>query len=130
MKITLAHLKTRWDNDRIKAIKKTKTLIIGSEKVISSETNIYISHVISTIWSKNHDRAVRKRNEHKYFKHVFISQICDVAVEEYKTVCEFFGIKKIMLVGDKRFINQSKKMLKPLNKEMVGFCCNFVLTRK
>jgi hypothetical protein len=120
MRITLNHLKKAWNDNRLKKI-HTEAFAIGSDKLFNLKISGVVQNLIDAIWSDDHDRAVAKRNkfrqEYCQFKHVFISEICDVAVDEYKTVCNLLRVKNILLVGlkrDKKFFRVSRKLLKQI----------------
>lgn len=115
MKITLTHLKKRWSKNHLKDIKRIKRLVIGSDKVFNCSD--LITTFVDAVWSNDYDVSVKKRDSNKRFKHIFISEMCKTAAEEYKTVCDLLGIEKILLVSvdDKEFYNKSKELLKPLN---------------
>ena len=67
---------------------KRRGLTIGSGSFLKPGRHL---EEIDAVWGDDHDGLVQKRNrlreQHKVAKHIFISQICDVAVEEYATVC-------------------------------------------
>lgn len=124
MKITLPYLKKAWDKARISKIKKAGEFWVGSEKMLDSPGTLHLLPRLDAVWSTNHDRAVKKRNdlrERCYAKHIFISQICDVAVEEYETVCRLLKINRIAFVsfeGDKKFFSLSEKAFKDSKVEI------------
>jgi len=112
MKITLKYLRILWNPARIDRL-RNGIFFVGSENLLNKNSNCNLNN-IDAIWSKNHDRAVEKRNKNKNAKHIFISKICDVAVEEYETVCKLLKIQVIKIVGlsrEKDFFETSKKML-------------------
>jgi hypothetical protein len=92
MKITLSHLQKKWDKSRIWKI-KTLGFVIGSDKLFDIPKYPSIK-LIDAIWSDDHDGSVEKRNSNKIFDHIFISRICDIAVEEYATVCKLLNVKR------------------------------------
>jgi hypothetical protein len=116
MKITLTHLKKGWNSTRLKKIKEIG-FVIGSDKFLNQPYHVLALYCIDAIWSDDHDGSVEKRNNARkgtlgeFFKHVFISEICDVAVEEYATVCKLLKVKTIFLLGDKEFTKKSRKLL-------------------
>src|SRR5271157_230908 len=114
MKITLSHLKKGWNSARLNKIKEVG-FVIGSDEFLNEPYDILALYCIDAIWSEDHDGSVEKRNiartKNALFKHIFISEICDVAVEEYATVCKLLKVKTICLLGNKKFIQISKKLL-------------------
>ena len=120
MKITLSHLKKGWNSARLKKIKEVG-FVIGSDTFLNRPYHILALYCIDAIWSDDHDGSVEKRNiarkSKRYgliFKHIFISEICGVAVEEYATVCKLLKVKTIFLLGDKKFTERSRKLLSPI----------------
>ena len=117
MKITLKHLKKRWDKDHLADIKMAGRLVIGSDRIFGLSDAV--TTFIDAVWSEDHDGAVEKRDSNKErFKHIFISEMCKVAVEEYDTVCHLLGLSKILLLsvqGDVDFFLKSEELLKSLN---------------
>ena len=112
MKITIKHLKTGWNPKRMKSI-KTRGLTIGSGSLLKPGRHL---EEIDAVWGKDHDGLVQKRNQlreqHKVARHIFVSQICDVAVEEYATVLKLLGTNRINIMGTSlKFIEDSKNLL-------------------
>ena len=115
MRITLKHLKTRWNKTRLKRMRHG-IFFVGSDKILNKNSNCNLFS-IDAVWSKNHDLTIQKRDNNKDAKHIFISEICDTAVEEYKTVCKLLKIRIIVIVGveiEKEFFDMSKKLLKTI----------------
>jgi hypothetical protein len=114
MKITLSHLKKRWNSARLKKIKETG-FVIGSDEFLNEPYDVLALYCIDAIWSEDHDGSVEKRDilitKNSFFKHIFVSEIGDVAVEVYATVCKLLKTKTIFLLGNKKFIQKSKKLL-------------------
>lgn len=110
MKITLSHLRKGWDQKRLRKIIKSKQFVLGQDKVLDINNSL-ITYNIDAIWSEDFNKTLEKKRSKKIFKHIFISEICDIAVEEYATVCKLLKIEAIRLYGDKRFVDKSKKLL-------------------
>ena len=121
-KITLKFLKTGWGAGGIKDLKHSKTMVLCSDKMLylsewkkrgfsdgKSKTD-----QVHCVWSEDHDRTLTQKRRRK-LKHIFVSQICDVAVMEYAKVCKMLSLNKIILISfqdDKGFFKKSKKLLK------------------
>jgi hypothetical protein len=118
MKITLSHLKKLWDDYRIKRIKQNQAFFVCSEKVLACKKRNIIKH-IDAVWSDDHDGTVKKRNEFRRLKHMFVSQICDVAAEEYATVCKILKLKGIVLVAYNDEIKYLLRCQKLLHKHSI-----------
>ena len=121
-KITLKFLKSGWGNGGIKDLKHSKTMVLGSDKLLylsewkkrGFSDGKCITDDIHCVWSEDHDKTLTQKRRRK-LKHIFISQICDVAVAEYAKVCKMLGLNKIILISfqdDKAFFKKSKKILK------------------
>jgi hypothetical protein len=123
-KITLKFLKTGWGIGGIKDLKWSKKLALGSDKLLylsewkkrgyTEKSHLATLFELHCIWSENHDKTLNKKRKNN-LKHIFVSQICDVAVAEYAKVCRMLGIKTIYLISfkdDKKFFKKSKKLLK------------------
>jgi len=111
MKITMKHLKRLWDSARLARI-RNGIFHVCSDGVLSKKSDDL--HFVDAVWSENHDATVQLRNATENAKHIFVSEICDVAVEEYATVCRLLRVQKIVLVGLKReqkFFKVSERML-------------------
>jgi hypothetical protein len=121
-KITINFLKTGWGAGGIRDLKLSKSLFLGSDKLLYmsewkkrgfGREDIALAQM-HCIWSENHDKTLTQKRRRK-LKHIFISEICDVAVAEYAKVCEMLGLNKIYLVSfedDKEFFRKSKELLK------------------
>lgn len=121
MIITLPYLKKAWDKKRLATIRKG-LFYIGSHKMLLAK-NREMAEAVSAVWSDDHDHSIRIRTKNG-LKHIFISQICDVAVEEYKTVCQLLKVRAIVLVSDmcdKDFFSRSRKLLKPIGIPIYEF---------
>ena len=127
-KITLEFLKTGWSNDSIKKLRQSKTLVLGSDKLLyvsewKKRGYTGISNLlqqVNCIWAEDHDKAVTQRRRRK-IKGIFISRICDIAIAEYQKVCKILGVNRILLVSfedDKEFFKKSRKALKTLDVEI------------
>lgn len=85
--------------------------MVGSQSLLKPKTNIDL-HVVDAVWSHNHDAAVILRDRNPKAGHIFISEMCDVAVEEYATVCRLLKVKHIIVIGTThKFLTESKKLL-------------------
>jgi len=124
-KITLKFLKTGWGAGGLKDLKLSKFMTVGSDKMLyitqykkrgfTKKSQNFVLDQLHCIWSENHDKTLKKKRSREDLKHIFISQICDVAVAEYAKVCKMLGLKKIYLFSfkdDKEFFQKSKKLLK------------------
>jgi hypothetical protein len=114
MEITLDHLKKLWDDERIKKIRAQHSFMVASERVLDYKKRDNLIFCLDAVWSDNHDELVEKRNSSRRFKHIFVSQICDVACEEYKTVCQILDLKGIILVayeGEYEYLIRCEKEL-------------------
>jgi len=114
MIITLSHLKKLWNSERIKKIKTNKAFSVASERVLDYKKRDGIIKYVDAVWSDDHDGTVEKRNRCKRLKHMFVSQICDVAVEEYATVCKILKLQGIVLVAyenEIKYILRCEKLL-------------------
>ena len=114
MKITLKYLKTAWNKERLNLIQK-RAFIIASDKMLKFPNTLI---AIDAIWTDDHDRILKQKRKIKLAKHIFVSQFCDIAVKEYDTVCKLLKVKKIILVGDIKFFNISKSLLKKLKSRV------------
>ena len=114
IKITLKYLKTRWDDDRIKNIKKS-SFIIGFDKILLSKklcppSVTPYSILVDAILTDKHATMVKKRDKTAGASHLFVSQFCDVAAKEYNLVCKILKAKKITFVGDEKFLRKTKTL--------------------
>jgi hypothetical protein len=121
-KITLKFLKTGWGTGGIKDLEHSKTMVLGSDKMLYSSEwkkrgfsdGKSMTDELHCAWSEDHDRTLTQKRRRK-LKHIFVSQMCDVAVAEYAKVCKMLGLNKIILISfqdDKEFFKKSKKLLK------------------
>ena len=125
-KITLKFLKSGWSAGKIKDLKLSKKLILGSDKLLylsewkkrgfTKKSLDHLSAFLDCVWSEEHDKTLEYKRKYKEkFGQIFVSQICDVAVAEYAKVCKLLGLNKICLISfkdDPDFFKKSKKLLK------------------
>lgn len=126
MEITLEYLKTAWSEKRIQKIKEIGFVIASDSflkpifshvfmdmnlKHVKETVGTCVIDLIDAIWTDEHDKVLETKRSKNMFRHIFISEICDVAVGEYATVCELLQVKTIFVLGDAEFINRSKELL-------------------
>ena len=137
MVIKLGHLKEVWSDDKIKYIQNYGFCIANEsflgprfsdvcldfdKRVVSRVIGSPAVSYVNAVWTDRPDKALEKQKEHSEYKHIFISEICDVAVEEYATVCSLLAIKKIFIMtDDKEFYKRSEKLLSTIpNVKITG----------
>lgn len=125
-KITLKFLQSGWGSGRIKDLKLSRKLVLGSDKMLYlsewkkrgfTRTSLELSRTfLHCVWSEDHDKTLKHKRRHiEKFGRIFVSQICDVAVAEYAKVCKILGLKKILIISfkdDTAFFRKSLKLLK------------------
>ena len=118
MDITLDYLKKLWDEKRIERIRKDGMHLSSGTIFFKKYSEIWAE--IDAIWASSNLFEVaisrRKRQRKKYggCQHIFISEICDIAVEEYLQVAEIIGNNKITLYIESyqsHFLKMSREML-------------------
>lgn len=119
MNITLDYLKKLWDDKRIARIRKEGMHLGPSELFFKKYSHIWPE--IDAVWANSYgfEQAIsrRKRQRKKYggCNHIFISEICSIAVDEYLQVAEIMGNNKITLYIEGYngyFLSASQKFLR------------------
>lgn len=119
MDITLDYLKKLWNEKRIERIQKEGMHL--SSGIIFFKQHSEIWPEIDAVWESRNlfevaiNRRKRQRKKYGGCQHIFISEICDIAVEEYLQVAEIIGNNKITLYIESYqsyFLSMSRKYLK------------------
>jgi len=119
MDITLDYLKKLWDDKRIARIKKEGMHLADSTIFFKKYSDIWPE--IDAVWTGSgmFEQAIsrRRRVKKKYdgCHHIFISEICNIAVEEYRQVANIMGTNKITLYIERysgHWLGMSQKMLR------------------
>jgi len=117
MDITLQHLKKAWDKNRLRRIKR-RGMFIGSEESLLKKYSKQWPK-IDAVWSDNFLKALGRRNRNKKngTKHIFISEICDIAVKEYEQVGDILNNYDITFVGSDQFIKESIECMNEFTRD-------------
>lgn len=120
MKITLKQLKSKWNAARIEKIKNFGFIITSPEFLKANKDEKWLE-IIDAVWGNEHGELVEQRNAIAEASHIFVSQICDIAADEYLQVQKLIKFKNIFLLSfenDEKFFEQSLLMLKPYFKSV------------
>jgi len=118
MNITKEYLSTRWTTSRMRKI-ALLGLFIGCDTLLNKKyIDLHWSPLCDVIWTNQHDKITKKRDRCIEAKHIFVSQICDKAVEEFRIVCDILEVKRLIIIGtSNNFLSTSRRRLKKLNIE-------------
>ncbi len=115
MEITLKYLKKAWSQKRINNIRH-EGLTIGTGDMLLKKYSI-IWGDLDCVWDIDFKKTLRRRNCHKKngTEHIFVSEMCDIATQEYKQVQEIIGFSSIRLIipVNSKVLHYSLKELLP-----------------
>lgn len=95
MKITLKYLKTAWSPSRIKKIKEFG-FVICDEFHLRNATNMSL---VDACIAKSFNETLKYKRSRKDIPHIFISEWCRLAIEEYEQVCSLLNPASITYIG-------------------------------
>ena len=95
MNITLKHLKTAWSPSRIKKIKEFGFVICDQFHLFNANNLSLVDACIC----KQFKETLEYKRSRKDISHIFISEWCRLAIEEYEQVCEILIPKSITYIG-------------------------------
>ena len=99
MIITIKHLKTAWNIQRINKIKNFG-FVICDEFHLRNAKNLAL---VDACISKNFKETLDYRRSKKDISHIFISEWCKLAIDEYEQVIKLLDPKSVTYIGSETY---------------------------
>ena len=112
MNITYDYLTLKWDPERIEKIRSEGMHLCSSNILVEKYVDTW--PIIDAVWDDDFNLALKRMREYEGCKHIFVSEICDIAVAEYLQVANIMNNKTINIYAthnDSEFVLKSRGFL-------------------